>query len=174
MSQTKKVTLSALLVALGTVFMIIGAAVEVLDLTVCAMASLLVVFVYLEIGSYYPWLVWICTSLATALIYPGSIMWAEYALVFGIYPLIKAYIERLPRWSWIVVKIFYINAVIAALFFVCESLLGIPFFTEEGEVMAIITYVLMNAAFVMYDLFITAMVRAYFAKIRPKIKKLLK
>ena len=68
MSQTKKITLSALMVALGTVFMVIGAVVEVLDLTVCALSSLLVVFVFLEIGSYYPWLVWICTSLATALL----------------------------------------------------------------------------------------------------------
>ena len=116
MSQTKKITLAALLVALGTVFMVIGAVIEVLDLTVCALSSLLVVFVFLEIGGYYPWLVWICTSLCTALLYPGSIIWAEYALVFGIYPLIKAYIEKLPKWSWFIVKLAYINAVIWGLF----------------------------------------------------------
>ena len=174
MSQTKKITLSALLVALGTMFMIVGAALEVLDLTVCAMASLLVVFVFLEIGSYYPWLVWICTSLATALIYPGSLIGIEYALVFGIYPLIKAYIEKLPRWSWIVVKLLYINAIIWGLFAICELLLGIPFFDVDSIGMTVVVYILMNLAFIAYDLFITVMVRFYFLKLRPRFKKFLK
>jgi hypothetical protein len=174
MSQTKKITLSAMMVALGTVFMVLGAVFEVLDMTVCAAASMLVVFVYLEIGSYYPWLVWICTTIATALLYPGSIIWAEYMLVFGIYPLLKAYIERLPKWSWLIVKLVYINAVVWGMFAISELLLGIPFFGEEGKIMAIVTYILMNVAFVMFDLFITVMVRFYMNKIRPRISKLLK
>ncbi len=174
MSQTKKVTLSAMMVALGTVFMIIGATIEVLDLTVCALASLLVVFIYLEIGSYYPWLVWICTSLATALLYTGSIVWVEYLLVFGIYPLIKSYIERLPKWSWLIVKLVYINAVIWLLFLACEFIFGVPFFGEETMIMTVVVYVLMNVAFVAYDYFITVMVRFYYDKLRPRIKSLLK
>ena len=174
MRQTKKITLSAMMVALSTAIMLLGAVIEVLDLSVCAIASLLVVFIYLEIGSYYPWLVWICTTLATALIYPGSAIWVEYALIFGLYPLIKAYIERLPRWSWLIVKLVYINAVIWGIFCVCELLLGIPFFDEGGTVMIIITYVLSNIAFVAYDFFIMVMVRFYFEKLRPRFKKFLK
>ena len=174
MRQTKKITLSAMMVALSTAIMLLGAVIEVLDLSVCAIASLLVVFIYLEIGSYYPWLVWICTTLATALIYPGSAIWVEYALIFGLYPLIKAYIERLPRWSWLVVKLLYINAVIWSIFCVCELLLGIPFFEDDGTVLVIITYVLSNIAFVAYDFFIMVMVRFYFDKLRPRFKKFLK
>ena len=174
MSQTKKITLSAMMVALGTAFMIIGAVIEVLDLTVCALASMLVVFIFLAIGSYYPWLVWVCTSLATGLLYPASLIWIEYALIFGVYPLIKAYIEKLPRWSWIIVKLVYANAVIWALFFICEKLLGVPFFTDEARWMRILTYILTNVAFLAYDLFITVMVRFYYDKLRPRFKKLLK
>ena len=70
MSQTKKLALSATLTALGTVFMVLGGFIEVLDLTVCALASLLVAFVYIEIGAPYYWLVWICTSLCSALLFP--------------------------------------------------------------------------------------------------------
>lgn len=163
-----------MMVALGTAFMIIGAVIEVLDLTVCALASMLVVFIFLEIGSYYPWLVWVCTSLATGLLYPASLIWIEYALVFGVYPLIKAYIEKLPRWSWIIVKLVYANAVIWALFFICEKLLGVPFFTDEARWMRILTYILTNVAFLAYDLFITVMVRFYYDKLRPRFRKLLK
>ena len=174
MKTTKKVTLSAMATALGTVVMLLGSVIETLDLTVCAFASLLVVFIYLEIGSYYPWLVWICTTLTTALIYSGSPVWIEYFLVFGIYPLIKAYIEKLPKWSWLIVKLAYINAMVWALFFISEKLLGIPFFGEEGIVMQIILYVLLNVAFMAYDLFITVMVRFYYVKLRSRFKKLLK
>ncbi len=174
MSQTKKITLSAMMVALGTAFMIIGAVFEVLDMTVCAMASMLVVFIYLEIGSYYPWLVWICTTIATALLYPGSLIWAEYLLIFGVYPLIKAYIERLPKWTWLIVKLVYLNAVVWGMIAISELLLGIPFFGEEGKIMIIITYILLNVAFVMFDIMITIMVRFYMSKIRPRISKLLK
>ena len=163
-----------MMVALGTAVMVLGAVIEVLDLSVCALASMLVVFIYLEIGSYYPWLVWICTSMATALIYPGSIIWVEYLFIFGIYPLIKAYIEKMPRWTWLIVKLMYVNAVIWGMFCVAEFLLGIPFFGDEGRVMAIITYVLMNVAFVLYDFFIVVMVRFYFEKLRPRFKRFLK
>ena len=173
MSTTKKITLSAMMVALGAVLMLVGVYIEVLDLSVCALASLLVVFIYLEIGSYYPWLVWICTALATALM-GGGIVAAEYFLVFGIYPLLKSFVERLPRWSWIIVKLVFINAVIWILFLISELLLGQNFFGEEGLVMTIIVYVLMNVAFVAYDFFITVMVRFYLDRLRPRIKKLLK
>ena len=52
MSATKKLTLSALTVALGTTFMVLGVYIDVaefFDLSLCAIASLLVVFIYLEI-----------------------------------------------------------------------------------------------------------------------------
>ena len=163
------------MVALSTAIMLLGAVIEVLDLSVCAIASLLVVFIYLEIGSYYPWLVWICTTLATGLLYPGSILWIEYLLVFGIYPLIKAYIERLPKWAWMIVKLVYINLVVLAIFAVTELLLGIPFFEEgAGTGMKIFSYVLLNIAFVAYDFFISTMVKFYYVKLRPRFKKFLK
>ena len=174
MKTTKKVTISAMLVALGTAFMLIGSMIEALDLTVCALASLMVVFVYLELGSPYTWLVWICTSLCTALIYSGSIVWVEYFLVFGIYPLLKAYIERLPRWSWWLIKLLFINAEIWGIFAIAELLLGIPFFGEEKAIMKVALYVLMNVAFVAYDLFITIMVRLYYEKVRRRFKQFLK
>ena len=174
MKSTKKITLSAMAVALGTVIMLLGAVIETLDLTVCALASLMVVFIYIEIGSYYPWLVWVCTTLTTALVYPGSLVWIEYLLVFGIFPLIKAYIERLPRWSWILVKIAYINIMIWGVFLIAEVLLGIPFFGEDTLLMKIVLYVMINIAFIAYDFFINVMVRFYFDKLRPRFKKLLK
>ena len=174
MRQTKKLTLCAILTALGAAFMLIGVVINTLDLTVCAFASLLMVFVYLEIGSPYTYLVWICTSLATALMSFGYYLWLEYFLLFGIYPIIKGYIERAPKSLWIVLKLAYINLLLVILYFVCEPLFGESFFNEPTNLLNVILCVLVNVAFVAYDMFITVMVRYYYAKIRPRIAKFLK
>lgn len=174
MKDTKKLTISAILTALGVVIMLLGAVIEVLDLSVGAIASLIVVFVFVEIGKPYHWLVWICTSLITAIIYPGSALWIEYLLIFGIYPILKSYIERLPRWSWWPVKLVYINAVVGLLALAMEKLLGIPFFEEDGVWMRVLFWALLNVAFVMYDVFIKVLVRVYFAKYRERIISLIK
>ena len=174
MRQTKKITLSAMLTALGTVFMVIGAVFEVLDLSVCALASLLVVFAYIEIGHPYTFLIWICTSLATALLFSGSVVWVEYFLVFGIYPIIKAYIEKCGRAFWFPIKLLYINAVIWLLLLLVEKLLGLPFFDSDLFIMKALTYLLINVAFFVYDMVITTAVRLYFEKFRHRFKKFLK
>ena len=173
MKDTKKITLSAMLTALGVVIMLLGAVIEMLDLTVGAIASLIVVFVFVEIGKPYHWLVWLCTSLITALIYPGSALWIEYFLIFGIYPILKAYIERLPKWSWWPVKLVYINAVVGMLALAMEKLLGIPFFEDEGVWMRVLFWVLLNVAFVMYDIFLRTLLRVYFVKYRERIISLI-
>ena len=174
MSATKKLTVSAILTALGSALMIVGAMIEVLDLTVCAAVSLFMVFIYLEIGPPYTYLVWICTSLCTALLYSASIIWVEYFLVFGIYPILKSFVERLPRPLWLLVKLLYINAIVLSLMFISERVLGIPFFEDGAMALKIITYVLISVAFVAYDMFITVMVKVYIARVRPKISKFLK
>ena len=89
MKHTKKLTLSAMIVALGTVFMVLGAIVEVFDLTAVALASALVAFVYIELGSPYTWLVWLCTTFTTFIVFQSSQMWFMYLVLFGIYPILK-------------------------------------------------------------------------------------
>ena len=163
-----------MLVALGVTFMTVGALIEVVDLTACALASLLVVLVYIEIGSPYTWLVWLATSLATALTFSGSPIWAEYLFVFGVYPLLKAYIERLPRPLWLPVKLVFINAILWVLILLVEGVLGIPVFEAEGEYMKLAIYLIANIAFVVYDLFITAMVRVYVLKFRKLFARFFK
>lgn len=174
MKSTKKLALSAMLTALGTVFMVLGGFIEVLDLTVCALASLLVAFVYIEIGAPYYWLVWICTSLCSALLFPGSPLWMEYLLVFGIWPILKAFVERLPRPLWLLLKLVFINAIIWALIFLMDAVFGTPFLDADLPILKAALYVLINVAFVLYDMFITVMVRFYYDRLRKRFKTLLK
>ncbi len=174
MRTTKKLTLSSIMVALGVVIMYLGGMIEVLDLTVCALASLIVVFIYLEVGSPYTWLTWLSTSLITAIIFFGNPIWLNYFLVFGIYPLLKAYIEKLPRALWVLFKLLYANAVVWALFFLMELIFGIPLFGKDALWIKIVLYAVINVAFIAYDVFITVSVKIYYGKIRPRIASMLR
>ena len=82
-----------MMVALSVAVMALGAVFEVMDLSVCALASLFVAFVFIEVGSPYTFLVWICTSIITFIFFPASMVSLEYLLIFGIYPTLKGYIE---------------------------------------------------------------------------------
>ena len=181
MKQTKKLTISAMVVALGTIFMLLGAVIEVFDLTAVALASVLVAFVYIEIGSPYTWLVWICTTLCTFLCYQHSPMWFIYFVLFGIYPILKGYIERLPRAFWWPIRILFGNVAFVLMIFGVGFITGIPFIdTEEtffgitGSALYIVAIVLVNLAMVAYDFFLGVMIRYYMENLRPKFKKILK
>ena len=182
MRQTKKLTLSAAIVALGTLFMSLGAIFEVFDLSAVALAAVLVAFVYIEFGSPYTWLVWLCTTLTTFLFYPSNrVMWFYYFVLFGVYPILKGYIERLPRVLWWPIKLVIGNVSFVLMLIATQLLTGMPFINPEddlfgidGVALYIVTWVLMNMALIAFDYFLTTMVRYYIAKLRPKFKKLLK
>ena len=161
-------------VSLGVVFMVIGGFFDVLDLSASALASLLVVFVYIEIGSPYTYLVWLATSLATFVTFPGSVIWIEYLAVFGIYPILKAYIERRARILWLPIKLIYVNAVLWGMILAVEKLLKIPFFNTDLMWVKAGIYILLNVAFIAYDMFLTVFIRLYFNKLRHRFMRFLK
>lgn len=183
MRQTKKITLGAMAIALGVVFMAAGAYVEALDMTVAAINSLIMVFIFIELGKPYTYFVWLGTSLLGFIFFTHSPVWLTYFLLFGAYPIIKAYIEKMPKPFWIPLRLlgFNLSAVLMILF--SELLLGIPFFEEDvsipiiGEntyVFKIALYVALIIAMMLYDYLVTVMARYYTVRIRPKISKLLK
>lgn len=169
-----------MMVALGVVFMVLGAVFEVFDLTAVALASLLMVFVYIELGSPYTFLVWLATSLLTFIFYPGHFLWLEYLLVFGIYPVVKGYIERLKRPVWLPLKLVYANLTFFLLGILSDLIIGVSIFADMSffglptEAVYIIAAVLLNVAFVAYDIFIKVMVRFYYDKLQRRFSKFLK
>lgn len=189
MREVKKVTLSAVMCALAVAIMTLGAVVETVDMTMAALASLTAVLVYIEIGSPYTYLTWIVTSLLVGLIFPQSLMWAEYLLLFGVYPFLKGYIERLPRMTWPFVKFVYFNAALLGLAYLIQLILGVRFFGEGADVSLLIDLPFLegnvplallivgavaNVALYAYDMFLTVIVRLYCAKYRSKFKRFFK
>ncbi len=183
MKQTKKLTLGAMAIALGVLFMTVGAFVEALDMTVAALNSLLMVFVFIEVGRPYTYFVWLGTSLLGFVFFPHSFVWVTYFLLFGIYPILKAYIEKLRRPLWIPIKLVAFNICAPLMILASELILNIPFFgddvslpflEENTYIFKIVLYVALIIVMMIYDFFLTVMIRYYLERIRPKISKLLK
>ena len=164
-----------MMVALGTVLLLVGAFFEMLDLAMGALCSVIMIFIYIELGSPYTWLVWCATSLLAMLIgnaNPMTSMW--YFLLFGIYPILKAYIERLPRPIWLLPKLLYANAIFLAAAGIYRLIFGISPFALEKKWLIIAVWVLGNFAFIVYDLFVTAMAKVYLLKYQKRFSKFLK
>lgn len=181
MRTSKKITLSAMAAALSAVLLALSSLLGLMELTVGAIASLLVVFIHVEVGAPYQWLVWLVTSLIALLLLPSKTIGFAYLLVFGIYPILKSFIERLPRWSWLIIKFVYISAILAACIFLSELVLGVGFFADLPELSSTLATLakigvvaLFYVAFFAYDAFIAVLVRLYYLKYREKFKRLLK
>ena len=173
MKQTKKITISAMTTALGAALMAIGAVWELVDMSLAAFASFLVVFILIEVGFPYPWLVWITTSLITFLFFPGSTIWLMY-FVFGVFPILKYYIEKLKRFFWFPIKLIYVNVCIIGLMYAMELIFGLPLFETEYLLLKIALYALLNFAFFAYDRLLTLLIRLYIGKYRQRFKSLFK
>ena len=72
MKKTKKIALAAILSALGVLILLLGSIITVLDLTMVAMASLLIMLAVVEIGGGYPYLIWLVTGFLSLLLLPDK------------------------------------------------------------------------------------------------------
>ena len=167
--------------ALGVLFMTIGTFLEVLDITAAAISSCLMAFVFIEVGQKYAFSVWLGTSLLGFILIPGLTP-ITYFLVFGIYPILKAYVEKLKKPLWIPIKL-VIFVVSTVLIIFASQLMGIPFFSDtlgvpffENNVNLFrgIVIALLILAMYLYDIFMTVMIRAYFTTFRKRIQSILK
>ena len=120
-NKTKKLTLGAILSAMGVALLIIGSFIETLDLTMAALASFFCIFAVIELGGVYPWLIFSVTGVLSVILMPYSMTGWFYLLFFGYYPILKEKLERLKKpLAWIL-KVLILNvaltiSVIAAYF----------------------------------------------------------
>lgn len=173
MKNTRRLTFSAMLVALGAVLMLFGRYVEIFDLALVIAASFLVELARIEIRGAWPILIYFGTALSSFLLTGLSLSVLSYLLFGGVYPLLKQPIERhLPRPLSYAAKLLLANLALAAVtalsFFVLGLRLGF------GIPHLVLLALLSNAVFLLYDYTLTRLAVRYFISIRPRIARLLK
>lgn len=181
--KTKRLTVSALLCALGAVLLCAGRLFDgTMDLSMAALASLIAVWAAEELGGYYPWLIWLVTSVLALIIMPyNSAAW-EYLLFAGVYPMLRVLLEKVPLVARVLIKQVLFNAVIALgvlvlwqlLFPTAQSYpaaLGL-FLGGEGAHwgFSVAVGITANLAFVLYDFVIGRFIKAYRIRLRDKFR----
>lgn len=165
--RSRNIALSAILCSLGVLFLYVGSVLEILDLTMGALASVIVIFAVIEMGGKSPYLIYTVTSLLSVLLLPNKFPALLYVVFAGIYPILKEKFERLHFIiSWIL-KLSVFNTSLLILIFFTKYLFHIP---DTDMDFKWIVFGLGNATFVLYDVAISKVITFYLIKIRSMLK----
>jgi hypothetical protein len=166
--RTRRMTVCAMAVALGCVILMLGSLLDVLDLCTAALVALLGVVIKIEYGRGYPWGVYLATALLALLLTPQKGAALVYAAV-GYYPILKAYIERLPRAISATVKMLLFITLEMGLITLTDVITG------ADEIMPPLYYVglylLGMLTLWLYDLLITRLVTRYLVQWRWRVQR---
>ena len=167
MKETKKIAISAILCALSIVVLMLGSIITVLDLTMVGIASLMIVIAVIEIGGWYPYLVWLVTGTLSLLLLTDKFAALLYFLFGGIYPILKTYFEKLPfLFSWLC-KLLCFNGMLTLFIFACNEIFMIP---DTDLAFGWAVYGFCNLVFVLYDLAATELIALYRKSFRKRLR----
>lgn len=176
---TKKITLSAIMSALGVIFLMLGSLIEVLDLSSAVLAGFVIVICVIEIGGKYPVLMYAVISLVSILILPNKYPAVFFIFFGGFYPIFKAYLERFHYIiSWAVkfsmFNIFFAFMIFAIRFLSEKNFLppfeDITFLNSFNENLKFLGFIIANIVFLLYDIAMTRIITFYIIKIRKILR----
>ncbi len=170
MSHVRKMTLTALLIALSMVILLISSYVPSGRMGIVAIAGLLPAAAVVSAGLGAGFFCYVGTGLLAFFLLPAKECVLLYALLFGHYPMLKSLIERMrkPILEWCC-KLVLFNTLLSILYFVFRVLFlsAIP----EAWAQTAIIYIGGNVAFILYDLCFSQLIGWYIRHIDRFIRK---
>ncbi len=163
---TKYLALSATLSALSVVLLYIGAIVSVFDLTMVAIASMIVAFAQIELKGSYPVMIFGTTAFLSLLLLPDKFAALIYALLCGYYPILKPRLDRLPRLLRVIIKIVGFLLLLSAMLALAVFVFLLP---EEEKKLLWLFYPLGLCAFLCYDLALDRLSFFYLLHLRKRL-----
>lgn len=166
--KTKKIALNGVLGALAVVCLLMADILPTNKISLYALSSFFVSVAIIEGGIGSGWLFYLSTGLLSLILVPDKVMVVPYILFFGIYGIVKFYIEKLERISLeYILKFVYFNACAAII------LVGASALLDEMPVLKFPWYLLLAGAeivFFIYDIVYTMFINYYKNKIRSKLR----
>ncbi len=162
----RRLTLSAMLMALSVVLLYLGALIDVLSLTAVALASLLMLFAVRELPLGFRLSIYFGTVILALLLLPTAEGGILYAMLGGLYPMLKFPMEHLHRPFPFLLKLLYCNAVLALSELCSVLLFGLP--ASTWHLLACL-FLLANPAFFLYDRVLDRLLILYTVRLRPHL-----
>ena len=166
--DTKNITLSSLLSALIVVLILLGTLIELLDITVAAVCSLIVFVVKIESGGKYPFLVFLTASILALIFIPMSTATLYFLGFFGFYPILKSALRKMPKLLRKTLCILIFNTSMCILMFCFKKIFALQNEPWQIYVALLITS---NLFFICFDYLLDVFIFIYIKKIRPKFRK---
>ena len=143
--NTKKVAFGGLMTAMSVVVLYLSSVLPTLKLTACVISSVIVCITMLKSGSLTAILVYAASAVVSLMISPDKTIALSYALVFGNYPILKAFIERKNNLfvEWIV------KIILFAVYAYAVSMLSELLFSQA--IVWYVVFVLVLVGGILYD-----------------------
>ncbi len=169
MSKAKKIAMSGIFSALCVVFLFIGSMLQTLDLSAAAIASIIVLVAFIELGRSWAWGVYAVVSLLSLLLLPYKTAALVFALFAGFYPIFKEQLNKIrPLWLSVTARMIFFNLFLTLLIYVSKRFFDI---NEDFLAFNVILYLLSNVTFFIYDLALERLSVYYINRIRSKLFK---
>lgn len=166
LSLTRRLAFSAIIAALSVVFLYIGCLTSVLDLSSAALCALLTMLVVVEVGQKFAWLTVAVAGVLSLLLLPDKLVAVEYLFLGGIYPILKAVLEKLPYWFAWLAKLSTLDSML--LITIALSKLVFTAGDEYFDLTAI-TMLLGTLFFILYDVTLSTCITAYITRLRKRL-----
>ncbi|MBQ0084109.1 MAG: hypothetical protein KBS52_05030 [Clostridiales bacterium] len=175
MKKTAAISFCGIMSALSVVIML-AAYFPYFTYAVPAIAGFLVLITYIEAGPKWSVAVYIVTSVLVMLFCENEAK-LMYLLLFGYYPILKIYVEKLKSKILVyVLKFAVFNASIAVVYLLLAKLFGIE--TEVSSsfgIIGVIGIVLLgNFTFWLYDIVLVRMANVYLARLHKTVRRIFK
>ena len=168
MRKSIKIAFCGIVSAVISVIMIASLFPDV-TFAVPAIAGLFLIPVFAEVGAGYAAVCFI-TSSAVSFFISNKTSWLLFTVIFGYYPILKPFIERIkiPFLKW-VLKLLIFNAAAAVCYFAQKFAIGAKLtgFWLLGAL------ILSNITFVLYDIAVSRIAALYYLKLHKRISSIL-
>ena len=163
--KAKEITLSAALIALTIIILYLNLLLPISTLSILTLASLLVPIALMRGSMKSAILVYVASSIIGFFILPINII-ILYILFFGIYGIVKYYIEKINKLPLeILLKLIFFNIIFFISFFIFKSFIAI----EITKLPIWLFWIIAQIVFLVFDYALTLLISFYLEKIHTKI-----
>ena len=163
MKRTKKLAFSGIITALCVVILFLGSFFSALDLSMSALAGILLVLAVIELGDRWAWCIFCASSILGLLIIPSKFVVCFFVCLMGWYPIAKRSFERLgPVLCWCV-KLVAFNIFLSLTILAINFVFHLP---ESDFSFTLPLFALGNVTFVLYDIALSKIILLYIIRLR--------
>ncbi len=166
-NNTKKIALSGIMSAIVVLCLLFATIMPTGKLSFYVLSSFFVSVIIMEYGTKPGWVFFIITNLLAYIMIPNKIRIIPYTVFFGVYGILKYYIERFNNIVLeYILKYTYFNACLAIAIILLKEIIakGITINNIKFPLWAVI--ILLEVIFIIYDYVYTLFIQYYRQKLR--------